>query len=714
MEVAEARPGEGARGVLTGSQGEQLTYLRAAFEHSPVGLAVFDATLRIVALNAAGARLNGLPVEAHLGRTLPEVLPGLEDVQVTLERVLETGEPMVGARYRSPDPTSPASPASPAAEVVREISSSRLDGPDGDVLGVVAVVADVTAREKAQQAFADAQFRLALVNEASVRVSSSLDVRRTAEELTELVVPRFADIAMVDLLESMLVADVAPSEHEEETPLLRTAARARERHLAERLPQPVGSRVMHPAGSPPAAALARGSAVLVERTGPVDLDGTEGDRAPGGEEAAYAGAIGVTSLLFAPLVARGTVLGVAALGRFAGSPPFRQEDLALADELAARAALAIDNARLYRRERATAVALQRSLLPQGRPALTGIEVASRYSPGSVDSQVGGDWFDVVPLSGGRVALVVGDVMGRGLRAAAVMGQLRIAVRTLAVLDLLPDDVLAHLDHVAQSLDGVQLATCVYAVYDPVARVVTFAAAGHPPLALLDPDGGVQLLQPPSGAPLGVGGVPFEAAEVALPDDSTLVLYTDGLVESRHEDLDAGLAALRRVLDGPVRTLDALCDAILRGLGRDGAHEDDVALLVSRMTGVPPERTRSWEVPLDLTAVAASRRGAARALVEWGIEGLADLTTLLISEMVTNAIRYARGPVVVRLVLLDRDLFCSVQDGDTRLPRLRRAGFEDEGGRGLHLVGMLARRWGARPTAGGKDVWFELPLPRGRS
>ncbi|MDP9416792.1 MAG: serine/threonine-protein phosphatase, partial [Actinomycetota bacterium] len=417
------------------------------------------------------------------------------------------------------------------------------------------------------------------------------------------------------------------------------------------------------------------------------------------------------SAVAAPLVARGTVLGVATFTRIRGSRPFDEQDVALAAEIAARAAIAIDNARLYAREKAVAVALQRSLLPQERPRLTAVDVAHRYLPGSVVTEVGGDWFDVIPLSCGRVALVIGDVMGRGVRAAAAMGQLRTAVRTLAVLDPMPDDALTHLDDLAQSLDQVQLATCIYAVYDPATRRLRYASAGHLPPAVVTPDGTATYLPLPSGAPLGVGGVPFENAVIPLPDGSRIALYTDGLVESREEDLDEGLLALQGVLGGQDEDLELICDRTLDQLGRADAHHDDVALLVARVHGLPGERMARWMVPSDLSAVARARDHTASTLSQWGLEALCDTATLLVSETVTNAIRYARDPIELRILLLDDALAVAVHDSDTRLPRLRRAREDDEGGRGLHLVGMLAHRWGTRATANGKVVWFELGARR---
>ena len=524
-----------------------------------------------------------------------------------------------------------------------------------------------------------AQARLGLVLAATARMGDSLDLRSVAQALVETLVPEFADTASVEL-----AADV-----------------------------------LEWGGG------GRRTSSLQE----VASSGRAGDE--GGD-------VHVT-----PLVARGRVLGRASFTRRAGRSPYGPADLALADELATRAALALDNVRLYDEARATAVELQRSLLPTTRPHVTGVETAHRYLPGSRDTklpgsrdtklpgsrdtklpgsrdtklpgsrdtEVGGDWFDVLPLSCGRVAFVIGDVMGRGLRAAAAMGQLRTAVRTLAVLDLMPDELLTQLDHLAMSTAQVQLATCVYAVFDPVGRELCFATAGHPPPAMRDAGGTTRLLPAPSGAPLGVGGVPFEALPVDITDGSQLLLYTDGLVESRHADLDEGLSALTAAsTEGPA-DIEGLCDHILRRLGRDQGHDDDVALLVAELRGLDRERIVSWRLHGQQTEIAESRLRVRSALLHWGLPRLVETAELLISELATNAMRYGKEPIELQVLLLDDLVTLSVADADPPLPRFRRSSYDDEGGRGLQLVATMASRWGARATPAGKVVWCELPRSR---
>jgi anti-sigma regulatory factor (Ser/Thr protein kinase) len=441
----------------------------------------------------------------------------------------------------------------------------------------------------------------------------------------------------------------------------------------------------------------------------------------------------IQSTLAVPMVAHDTVVGLVQFSRTKGSEPFGERDRALAVELAARAAVCMDNARLYRREHERALILQRSLLPPGDPEASGLDIACRYLPGNAATEVGGDWFDVIELPGHRTALVVGDVMGRGLRAAVAMGELRTAVRTLALLDLEPAEVLSALDEIARGLGtpgGVQqstrgarqsrdadlsevyLATCVYAVYDSVTRRCTFANAGHLPPVLVEPGESALMLDVPPGMPLGVGGEPFEEVEVELPEGALLALYTDGLVESRDHPLDEGLQAFVGALTDPSSPLEDVCDHVLNTL--DTHHgEDDIALLMARVQGLPAESVGDWTLPREPRSVGRAREYARGQLLGWGLEPLVDTAELLVSELVTNALRYGEGEIRLRL-LLDRTLVCEVWDAGLVQPRRRRARDTDEGGRGLQLVGLLSAAWGSRRTPRGKTVWFELPLPNGES
>ncbi|MEZ0094917.1 ABC-type branched-subunit amino acid transport system ATPase component [Streptacidiphilus sp. EB129] len=365
---------------------------------------------------------------------------------------------------------------------------------------------------------------------------------------------------------------------------------------------------------------------------------------------------------------------------------------------------------------AMATTLQQSLLPRGLPEQDALDVAYRYLP--AQGAVGGDWFDVIPLPGARVALVVGDIVGHGMHAAATMGRLRTAVHNFSMLDLPPDDLLAHLDELVARIDkdesgaggdaSVTGATCLYAIYDPVSRICQLARAGHLPPALVHPEGAVEYLDLPAGPPLGLGGLPFESVQRQLPQGSQLVLYTDGLVEDRDHDIDHGLERLRRALTGPHRTPQETCDLVLDAL-LPAQPKDDIALLVARTRALPDERIAQWDVPHDPAAVAGSRANASLQLTTWGLDDLVFTTELILSELITNAIRYATGPIHVRLVH-DRSLICEVWDTSSTSPHLRYAATTDEGGRGLFLVAQLAERWGTRYAPTHKIIWAEQPLP----
>ncbi|MFF5978729.1 SpoIIE family protein phosphatase [Streptomyces olindensis] len=544
------------------------------------------------------------------------------------------------------------------------------------------------------------QWRLSLVNEAGLRIGTTLDIARTTQELADLALDHFADLVTVDLLDAMVrgYGDPAPG------PLvLRRVAQA---SSAQGGPEPtVGLGAVHTCadGSVTARALATGRPSRhTTPTDPADGFGTPPAR----------------STLVVPLSARGATLGVARFCRHRDPVPFDDEDLFLAQEIAARAAVAIDNARRYTYAHATALTLQRSLLPRRTAEQTAVDVACRYLPAGAQAGVGGDWYDVIPLSGARVALVVGDVVGHGIHAAATMGRLRTAVRTLADIDLPPEELLTHLDDVVIRLSaeasadpdtetaGDVGATCLYAVYDPVDGRCSLARAGHVLPAVVSGDGTVDLLNLPPGPPLGLGGLPFEAAEVDLPEGSLLALYTDGLVEARDRDIEAGLTLLRHALAQPSASLEATCDTVLQALLPAGRPHDDAALLLARTRALGDHQVAAWDVDAEPAAVARARSSAVRQLSSWGLDDLDFITELVVSELVTNAIRYGRPPIRLRLIR-DQSLLCEVSDAGSTTPHLRRARASDEGGRGLLLVAQLAERWGTRHARQGKTVWAEL-------
>ncbi len=573
----------------------------------------------------------------------------------------------------------------------------------GGPAGSVATLRDSTELRALSGRAESARERLDILYAAGVGIGTSLDVTRTAEELAELAVPRFADFVSVDLFDAVLAGGQPGSA----TPLSRVALSG----VSEEAPlYPVGRQLRFVASSPQGRSLNTGRPVLEPRLG-----GAPGWRAQDLERSAQVLEYGVHSLITVPLRAGTLVLGVVSFWRSVKPEPFDEDELALAEELVARAAVSIDNARRYTREHSMAVTLQRSLLPRRMPEQNALEIAYRYLP--AQAGVGGDWFDVLPLSGARVALVVGDVVGHGLHAAATMGRLRTAVLNFTSLDLPPDELLGLLDELVGRIDQdeaaddsapVTGATCLYAIYDPVSGVCVLARAGHPPPALIRPDGTVEFPEVPAGPPLGLGGLPFETTELRLTEGSRLVLYTDGLVETREHDIDVGLEHLRQALetagDSPEETCRAALDARLPD--RPG---DDIALLVARTRTLGPDRVAEWQVPNDPAAVGEIRSEVTRRLADWGLDELAFTTELILSELVTNAIRYGGETVQVRVVR-DRSLICEVFDSSSTSPHLRYAAMTDEGGRGLFLVAQLAERWGTRYTPAGKVIWAEQPIP----
>ncbi|MDB1087101.1 SpoIIE family protein phosphatase [Streptomyces sp. ACA25] len=569
-----------------------------------------------------------------------------------------------------------------------------------------------------------ARERLSLLNEAGARIGTTLDVRRTAQELTEVAVPRLADLAVVELL-----SEVAGGEEPRPGPV--PAAPTLERQALTARPGLPGQATGE-AGEvfrcPPETAHARAMHHDRSIREPVVGAGAGAKLLPGEApwpEPAPSLGEGEHSLMTVPLRSRGSLMGVVGFYRSGRADPFEEDDLLLAEELAVRTATCLDNARRYARERNASLTLQHSLLPRELPELSAVEVASRYFPADEGTDVGGDWYDVIPLSGSRVALVVGDVVGHGMHAAAAMGRLRTAVHTLADLDLPPEEVLAHLDDlVNRSSSGDDCedpacgATCLYAVYDPVSRICTAARAGHPPPALAEPDGTVRLLDLPVGLPLGLGGLlPYAAAEFRIPEGSTLALYSDGLTAHRGQATPADEDRLDVLLDhlgstGP--TLEHLCDKITSTLfteAFDRPH-DDMALLLARTRALPDDSITEWYLPCRPEAVRQARELTGRQLHKWDLSELACGTELLVSELVTNAVRYGGGDRVHLRLIRDRSLICEVSDHSNSSPRIRRAGTTEEGGRGLFLVAQYSRAWGTRYTEQGKTVWAEQPLRTG--
>lgn len=672
----------------------------AALTQSPCAVAVYDDRLRLRHMNDAMAEVLGLSQERARGLRLSEIggKPQSDELEAALLDVLTTG------RARDVH-THTRTGGEKQAHAWLARMAPVTDG-DGRVRGVCLAAHDFTEILQARE-------RLQLVNEASMRIGTTLDVTRTAQELADVCVPALADFVSIDLLD--------PRGHGSEPPR-RITAPVTLRRVAHRSVLPGGPEVVTPAGrvavypqsSPQAGSLTSGRTVV----GSVPSEQLTRWLATESARARRALEHGVHSVMSVPIRARGLTLGVAVLSRHRRHDPFTTDDVLLAEEVTARAAVCIDNARRYSRERDTAIALQRSLLPRTLPHTSAVQAASRYLP-AARAGVGGDWFDVIPLSGMRVAMVVGDVVGHGIQASATMGRLRTAVRTLADIDLAPDELLTHLDDLVVRLSeesgesegdvGAVGATCLYAVYDPVSRRCTVARAGHPPPVLVPPGGTPRQLDLPAGPPLGLGGLPFESADVKLSEDTVLALYTNGLIDNREQEAGAGQRLLLEALTGRGDSLDDTCDRILRRVLPPGGIPDDVALLVARTRGLPASQVASWDIPADPALVAPIRKEAVDQLDAWALNGISFTAELVVSELVTNAIRYGAHPIRLRLIHGAGTLICEVSDASHTAPHLRRAKTWDEGGRGLLLVAQLTQRWGSRHTMEGKTIWAELSL-----
>ncbi|MFI6850882.1 SpoIIE family protein phosphatase [Streptomyces sp. NPDC050416] len=697
-----------------------------AFEQSPFALGVYDPELRFLWINASSGRVIAHSEEQVLGKKYREVLPEFDrelfperdDKPYTdqLAEVARTGKPARLITVFRPLGSNYANAWATSIWPVRDA--------EGRVRAVANWGFDMSAEYWARQ-------RLLMLNEASRGIGRTLDVIGTAQELAGTSVPGFVDSVTVDLFDEVLRGEeppLSPASASGEAVVLSRAAHHSAKGDTDRAPGPPMP-VSHAPGSVAVRCMATGRSTVQLAVEPGE--GGEWAFGPGlAADPAHwppgnpliddsIAAEGLTGRITVPLRARGALLGVVAFSRSDRPEAFTADDLILAEELTAKAAVAIDNARRYSRERTTALTLQRSLLLQQLPSQEALEVASRYLPAGTGAEVGGDWFDVIPLSGARVALVVGDVVGHGLHASASMGRLRTAVRTLADVDLPPDELLTHLDdlviHLASDLQpaghfqptGEFGATCLYTVYDPVSRRFTVASAGHPLPLIISPDGTRTPASAQPGPPLGIGGLPFESAELELPEGSLLALYTDGLVESRERDVDEGVAELLRVLNHGVTSLEGLCDTVMDALLPE-RRTDDAALLLARTHALDPQHVADWDVEPDPEQVPRARKFALEQLEAWGLEEASFVTELVVSELVTNAIRYGEPPIMLRLIR-DSSLICEVSDASNTAPHLRRARAFDEGGRGLLLVAQLTQGWGTRHTTYGKTIWCAQSL-----
>lgn len=550
--------------------------------------------------------------------------------------------------------------------------------------------------------------RLAWLNSAGSRIGTTLDLEGTAQELAEFTVPGFADGAAVDILESVLRGEEGSRWTGTGVPLMRAIAVCAVDELSSLEPTPVGETFARTEESHETLlhqyCLRQGRPVLVSRMRDADFHKV----APTESAAAQMRAAGVHSYLAVPLIARGLLLGSADFVRGPGSRPFTSTDLALAEQLASQAAVYIDNARLYGRERAHVVSLQRSLLPRATPVTPGLRVRAEYAPSTAHHGVGGDWYDVMALPGGRTAVMVGDVMGHGLPAAATMGRLRAVARTLMTLDMAPERVLARLDLATRDLEDEQVATFLCAVFDPADSTYTLANAGHLPPLLLDGQGSAAFVDVPTGAPLGAGVIPYDPIRLKAPAGSHLAMYTDGLVKSRKEDLDHQLERLlwaARGLEPEALEGGGLIDCA----PADASRFDEAVLLVATTASGTSGDLSEWQLPAEGRAASVARGLVTDQLAAWDLAELADVCELVVSELVGNALRYGNGPGRLRLLRGER-LVVEVSDTGPDLPQIQHADLSDEGGRGLQLINMLCRRWGSCRTVTGKVVWAEQNLP----
>ncbi|MEU6814571.1 SpoIIE family protein phosphatase [Streptomyces sp. NPDC046860] len=666
---------------MAGGPVDDAVVLNALFGDSPQGLFVFDADRKVTRYNPSGRWVRALAPEDVLGHDVEDFTPGFDPVELRalMDEALAGGVPLRRRLVRG------LSPMAPRRTLALEVSVFPLPGSRGGGPALVGVVEDVTER----QAAAD---RLAVLSAVHSAVGSTLDVRTTADELVRALVPAFADGASVDLLDDAPATGAVSAR----VPLRRVSFAPADSVTARK----DGDSRPFPFPTPYTQALNDTRARIVPVAPDTPWLATDPD--------AFAPLIeaDVHSMIVVPLMVRDTVLGLLSLYRYR-TDAFEEADLDVARQAAATTAAHLDNARSYRREHTVASALQRRLQPSTVPCLSAVETAHMYLPESA----GGDWFDVIPLSGTRVALVVGDVAGHGIEAAATMGQLRIALRTLALQDLETDELLTHLDEVASQLadaSAAYVATCAVTVYNPLSRRCAMVRAGHPAPVIVDPAGSPVPVDVPLGPPLGAGGGRvFTPAVIDLPRGSVLAHYTSGLLGARGHDPAAARRALEHTLASPNRPLRELCDDAVYRMAP--SRHDDAVLLLARTRTLPEEHVANWTLPAEPSVVSTARRLADQQLAVWGLGAAADDTALIVSELVTNAIRYGTGPIRLRLVRDRGRLLTEVTDANSTSPHLRHARESDEGGRGLYIVMSLSAHWGVRHSHRDKTIWSEQLL-----
>jgi serine phosphatase RsbU (regulator of sigma subunit)/anti-sigma regulatory factor (Ser/Thr protein kinase) len=539
----------------------------------------------------------------------------------------------------------------------------------------------------------------------------TLDFSELAKKMTAQLVPAFCSTAEILVLESLIGDNEIPAHVTADNVTLRRLDVRHDRgeNTAWQSAFPIGEILRFPADSPYTRCIESGLPILEQA---FSADSAK-KLAKSWRRKPVGGLLSDTSMVVIPAVSKGTVLGLLCCFREAGTRRFDRYDVEMGMEYATRSAVFFNHATRYNREHATALTLQRSMLPTGLSMPSSVEVKHRYLPGSELVEVGGDWYESIRLPGARVALVIGDVAGHGVRAAVTMGRLRTAIQTLAMLELPPAESLQQLDELMQTLGEREphFATCAYAVYDGVTGEIELAVAGHLPPLLVHPDGRNEYLEFNPSPPLGVGNGVVDTKVIPVEDGSLFVLYTDGLVESRDRDISDGLDRLQAAFGegAPERDLEDLCKLSLDGVYSD-AKRDDIAVLIAKLRRIPEDHRICFPLEPKLSAVRDARSLIRDPLKRWGLEDLIDSSELLVSELVTNAIRYANGEVQLRLVLEPDSLVCEVHDSSPALPRVLQVDKDAENGRGLHVVSQVASRWGARRTAGGKVVWCEQNVP----
>ncbi|MFE3415508.1 SpoIIE family protein phosphatase [Streptomyces mirabilis] len=651
--------------------------LSRALHHMSDGFLAVDDRWRITFLNLAAERMLGSSEEELFGRVLWE-LPSVRQVPDLEKRCREAAAAQQPVGFDMDTPNTG-----------RRLHLRLVPGPDGLTLyftDVTEIRRHEDERSAAEQAAAERAARIAELTASLAKATTSRDV---VDAVARRVLPPFGATGLVvQAIEDDRVYNVGAVGY---PPAFLDTINGRARVARDPVWEPILSGA------------------------PLFLSTRAEYTARYPELAARPPKAGKQAWAFMPLTASGHTFGVCVVS-FDRPRRLSDEERTLLTTISALVAQALERARLYDAEHTRSQELQRSLLPSGLPELPACTAAARYLPAGQGMDVGGDWYDIIPLSGGRVALVVGDVMGHGLPEAATMGRLRTAVHTLADLELPPDEIMSHLNDIVGGMAEESYATCLYALYDSTTQICSVARAGHPPPAVVHPDGSVYFPEVAPDPPLGAAEPPFETFEMMVPDGSLLVLYTDGLVESATREIDDGMAELARLLraahEGPgevAADLERLCDTVTAGLlPAEHSTADDAALLIARLHALTDDDMASWLLPEDPRAAGQARCHIREQLHTWGLDDLTPTTELLASELVGNVVRHAKGPVRLRL-LHGPELVCEVFDGSLTMPRIRRASETDEGGRGLRLVTALSRRWGTRYTATGKCIWTEQPL-----